>query len=261
VKFCPNCRYKLSQFIVERGKFCPDCGADLQLASGTTAGADSTNISNTQGGVFGTGITGSGTITGKEISYTVQGNVINLQISGDVSREVLDTLQRIVAVPTQVNEEAKHIHRYSGNPEAEKSIIAHQQIQTILNEVNNIEKNTGTQIQEIKVGNLQISRNELLLKKVILKGNEAYYRHRYDMAIEYYDNALDIDANDAGAWYNKASALHSLWTGYESVRGYESVKYYKAFLEIDPKYYKVRGKYGDNKKIRWYTSDGKPVYK
>ena len=78
MKFCHNCGLKLT---LGNEKFCPDCGTNLQqLALGSTAGAGSTNISNNQGGVFGTGITGSGTITVKEIGYTVQGNVINLQM-------------------------------------------------------------------------------------------------------------------------------------------------------------------------------------
>ena len=52
-------------------------GLDLQnaYASGKTNPMD---ISNTKGDVFGVGNTGSGTITGKEIGYTVNGPVINL---------------------------------------------------------------------------------------------------------------------------------------------------------------------------------------
>ena len=60
----------------------------------------SIGVTNTKGDVFGAGFTGSGNITGKEVDYTVNGTVINLHITGNVSKEVLDNLQKIMAVPT-----------------------------------------------------------------------------------------------------------------------------------------------------------------
>lgn len=44
---------------------------------------------------------------------------------------------------------------------------------------------------------MQISKNELSLKEIILKGNEHYYNKEYKEAMECYDKALEIDPNDA----------------------------------------------------------------
>jgi tetratricopeptide (TPR) repeat protein len=56
----------------------------------------------------------------------------------------------------------------------------------------------------------------------------------YTGAIECYDKALAIDPNNTYALNNKAKALSNLG--------------------------KYPGKYEANKRIKWYTSDGKPVY-
>ena len=44
---------------------------------------------------------------------------------------------------------------------------------------------------------MQISKNELSLKEIILKDNEHYYNKEYRDVIEYYDKALEIDPKDA----------------------------------------------------------------
>ncbi len=93
---------------------------------------------------------------------------------------------------------------------SEETNAAKQQITTVLSEVNSIEKNTGTQIQEIKAGDLQISRNELTLKEYLLKGNEHYYKEEYTDAIEWYDKALKIDPDEVSVLNNKGLALDEL---------------------------------------------------
>jgi len=130
------------------------------------------------------GSSGSGNIFGKEVAYnpqTVQGNVINLNISGDNSKEVIDNLQKLLSVSTRI-EQPTITQSSILNNEDEKikakrneSSNAQKQIRSVLEEVNKIEKNTGTQIQEIRTEDIQISKNELLLKEYLLKGNEHYY--------------------------------------------------------------------------------------
>jgi tetratricopeptide (TPR) repeat protein len=220
--FCHNCGVKLALGIE---KFCPNCGIKLQ---GKASGAGSTSIDNTQGGVFGAGITGSGNITGREIGYTVQGNVIYLQISGSLSMEVLDSLQKMMAVPIRVEETHNVSDAGAVKTKAIESGSAHQQIKNILSEVNSIEKNTGTQIQAINAGDLHISKNELTLKEIILKGNEHYYKKEFNEAIMWYDKALGIENNNFDLWYNKGYALVSLGK-YE-----DAVKCYDKAIEIDP---------------------------
>ena len=95
MKYCSECGYKLPS---GTEKFCPECGQNL-APSGEERPI---NIGNTTGDVFGAGLTGSENIVGKEVGYTVQGNVIKFHISGNVSKEVLHRLQRMMAVPTDI---------------------------------------------------------------------------------------------------------------------------------------------------------------
>ena len=172
------------------------------------------SIIDTKGDVFGAGVSGSANIIGKEIGYTVQGNVINLQISGAVSNEVLQTLQKIMTVPTQVDSTISTGGREYNDKEMkekQKAVAeAKQQISQTLEDVNKISEREGKEIQEIKAGDLQISTKELLLKEIILKGNEHYYKKEYYDAISWYDKAIELDPNDAYAWYNKGLALDNL---------------------------------------------------
>ena len=72
-----------------------------------------------------------------------------------------------------------------------------------MEEVNKIEKKEGTQIQEIRAENIQISKDELSLKELLLKGNEHLYKNGYSEAIKYYDKAIELDPNNVDAWNNK----------------------------------------------------------
>jgi tetratricopeptide (TPR) repeat protein len=137
-----------------------------------------------------------------------------------------------------------------------------EQISNVLDEVNIIEKKEGTSIQVIKAGDLQISRKELSLKDIILKGNEHIYKKEYSEAIRRYDKAIEIDPNNASAWTNKGLALAKIgkhngaiecfdkalgidpnnvlaWTN----KGYvlhglgkykEAIEYYDKALQVDP---------------------------
>ena len=105
-----------------------------------------------------------------------------------------------------------------------------QQISQILEEVNRIGKEKGTEIEEIKAGEIQISTNELALKEIILKGNEHYYKGEYLGALRVYEKAIQIDANHAGAWNNKGIALDEL------AKYNEAVECYDKAIQIDPNY-------------------------
>ena len=149
----------------------------------------------------------------------------------------------------------------------QESTNTQQQIKNVL-EVNKIQEKTGTQIKEIKAGDLQISRNDLSLKEIILKGNEHYYKNEYNEAIECYDKAIKIEPNDALAWDTKGIALVNLG------KNNEAIECYAKAIEIDPsytlaqdnktnllrEYSDYKGNKVSNKKIKWYTADGKPVY-
>ena len=229
--FCHNCGHKLDLGVE---KFCPNCGTNLRVSTDTKDGI-AAHISGTSGDVIGIGLTGSGNITGKEVGYIIQGNVINLQISGNVSTEMLDSLQRIIAAPTQI-EQASVISKATIptkeeiKTKLEESTNTQQQIKSILEEVNNIGEKAGTEIQEIKVGDLQISKNELSLKEIILKGNEHYYKKEYEEAIRNYDKAIRINPKYAAVHNNKGRSL------YHSKRYKEAIECSKRAVELDRKY-------------------------
>jgi len=62
----------------------------------------------------------------------------------------------------------------------------------------------------IKAGDVQVSLTLLSLKHIMLEGNEYLYKRNNFMALEHYDQAIEIDPNYADSWNNKAIALHNL---------------------------------------------------
>jgi tetratricopeptide (TPR) repeat protein len=267
VKYCPECGYNLDK---GTEKYCPNCGEKLGQMVPSGVARDDKNSSNginaTKGDIIGTGFSGSGNIVGKEVAYSIQGNVLNFNISGEssISKEFIEQLQKMVDVPTQLESPTS-----SGQSTRQDNLIklketstTKEQISNVLDEVNTIEKKEGTSIQEIKAGDLQISRKELSLKDIILKGNEHIYKKEYSEAIRWYDKAIKIDPNDASAWTNKGLALDKIgkhkgaiecfdkalqvdpnnpyaWTN----KGYvlhglgkykEAIQYYDKALQVDP---------------------------
>ena len=90
-----------------------------------------------------------------------------------------------------------------------------------------LEKN---QADWIKTGDVQVSRTELSVKEIILKGLALYNLRKYNEAMEYYDRAIKMDPNNAYAWYNKGNAL------YASGKYNEAMEYYDRAIKMDPSY-------------------------
>jgi tetratricopeptide (TPR) repeat protein len=234
VKYCPECGHQL-----DRGteKFCPECGEELGQAA--TSGRydkkkSSIGITDTKGDVFGAGVGGTGHFIGKELAYTVQGNMINLQISGGVSNEVLQTLQKMISIPTQLDPTISPGREHDNKEIKEKQeavVEAKQQIGHVLEDINKVSKKEGKEIQEIKAGDLQISTKELLLKEIMLKGDEHWYKKEYYDAISWYDKAIEIDPNYAKAWINKGMSLSKLG------KYQEAIEYLDKAIELDPNRY------------------------
>jgi tetratricopeptide (TPR) repeat protein len=93
--------------------------------------------------------------------------------------------------------------------------------------MNKIEKEEGREIQEINVGEVQTSKNELLLKEHILKANEIYYKGEYEKAVECYDKVLEIDPKHTIALGNKGLALAKVGKYNEAIWSFDKV------LEMD----------------------------
>ncbi|WP_406661686.1 tetratricopeptide repeat protein [Methanolobus sp. ZRKC3] len=55
---------------------------------------------------------------------------------------------------------------------------------------------------------------------------------RYEEAIEAFEKAIDINPDDAYAWYLKGSALNSLGRDEEAVEAYEKAKELDSNLQV-----------------------------
>jgi len=214
VKFCHECGYHLP---VGTEKFCPDCGQNLgEKGAAGTRDITSVGINDTKGDVFGAGITGSGNIIGKEVEYTVNGNVYNLKVD-NLSNEVLEGLQKITAF--QVND--------SGT--SNELMVIKQDIKGILNEIKRIDTEKGTQIQEIKAGELQISREELRVKELFIEAKDHFNKSEYYDAVDLLDKALEIDPNEVDSLIFKGMVLVKCLRKYD-----EGIICFDRVLEIDP---------------------------
>jgi hypothetical protein len=121
--------------------------------------------------VIGAGISGIGNVIAKDI----EGNIYNFY---GVSAEQKNIITSSTTLISQTYQTANDTNRELHNVTETK-----QQTAQIIEEINKVEKQEGTEIQEIKVGEVQISKNELLLKQHLLKGNEFYYKKEYTRAI------------------------------------------------------------------------------
>jgi tetratricopeptide (TPR) repeat protein len=158
--------------------------------------------------------------------------MIHLQVLGDTSNQVLKKLQKLMSIsiqlepPSSLGRKLEETYR----TKSEEYNIAYQQIQIILNESMKIEKKTGIEIKVINVGNLLVSKNELILKEIILLGNEHYYKNEHVVAIKHYDRALEIEPDNVEAWTNKGVVIGNMGKYNEAIECYDRV------LEIEPNY-------------------------
>jgi hypothetical protein len=179
VKYCPECGHSLDK---GTERFCPECGERLgqAAASGRYDNKKSSiGITDTKGDVLGTDVTGSGNTIAKDI----HGNFIQVQVAGLSYTD----LQKIIKTPTKVDESydvRTSTEDKNGIKKVQEITTTSQQANKVLDEINRIEEKEGTYIQEIKAGELHISRKELLVKECSLKGNEWYYKKQYNEAIK-----------------------------------------------------------------------------
>src|SRR5207244_7658023 len=99
---------------------------------------NSIGIQETKGDILGTGFSGSGNVTGKGVTYTVQGNVLNFNISESISKEFIEQLQKMLAVPTQLESQtsSSQSNREDNMIKLEETSDKKQQISNVLDEVN-----------------------------------------------------------------------------------------------------------------------------
>jgi tetratricopeptide (TPR) repeat protein len=219
LKYCSECGYHLDK---GTEKYCPECGYKFeQKVVADVEHGGTTNISDTKGNVIGAGFRGDENVFGKELGgYTREGNIIHLHVN-TISSEILE---KIINSPTQVNLSPVYKGLNKDNKDVKKAQAAmeiNKQTRQFLDQINKIEEKEGTQIIEIKAGDLQVSRDELSLKEIILKGNEHLYKQEYNEAIEYYDKALKIEYNNFDLWFNKGYSLNRLGKHEEAIECYD----------------------------------------
>jgi tetratricopeptide (TPR) repeat protein len=225
VNYCSECGHGLDP---GKEKFCSECGQKLIP---NVEGERVVNRGITSPPI---GSTGKGNIIGKEVGYTLNGNVLDIQLSDNILREAVDNLQRIISISSQIEQTSTisndSIFIKNKDVKIQESTSSQQQIENVLNELDKIEEKAQTKIQQIKVGDLQISKPDLSLKEIILKGNEHYYKNEYNEAIESYDKAIKKNPYNSDLLANKGYALAKLGK-YE-----EAIEYSDKAIKINPKY-------------------------
>jgi tetratricopeptide (TPR) repeat protein len=133
---------------------------------------NSIHIKNISGDVIGAGISGTGNIVGKQIHYTVKGNVININ---NPSEESLEELRKILAFRTEIPPNKDSIITETTTQQQLSNLDKH--ISNILNLVKTAEDKVGTLTTEIKAGKLNVSRVDLLLRRAIVltESSERYW--------------------------------------------------------------------------------------
>lgn len=167
-------------------------------------------IDDTQGDVSAVIKDRMGSIAAKSV-YVCGDLVIN-----NSTLEDRETLKKIRDLPTEINVIDKR------DTTREEFNALQGQLGTL---ISFLQKNLAF---SIKAGDVQVSRTEMSVKEIILKGNECFYRGDYSIALDFYDESIKIDANYADTWNNKGLALYNLRKYNEAIDSYERA------INIDP---------------------------
>ncbi len=122
------------------------------------------DLNSINGDSIGTDVSGVGNLIGKDIHYTVKGNVFNIN---SPSNDFIEALKKILLVQT----EEESIDKHSGvkNPSTIRDLrLIEKNIQQILDLLKITDVQIGTTTREVKAGEIRISRVNLLLKRSIV---------------------------------------------------------------------------------------------
>ena len=166
------------------------------------------------------------TITGisRDMMQTLVAKSIKVDgklVINNSTSEDCETLSKIQGISTELNA-------------VEKGVVSREELNGLLQAVNELRNLlVKSHAHWIKAGDVQVSLTLLSLKHTIVEGNEYLYNRNYSMAIDHYDQAIEIDPNNADAWNNKGIALHNL-------RKYkEAIECNDRAVKIDPNYVKA----------------------
>lgn len=176
----------------------------------------SIDIDDIQGDVSGVTIGSTGSLSAKRI--IVRGNVIN---NVNPTSEVMAELRKIL-------EGSQIENQVVTRPELEEIKDVIKWFMNLI--TNKTDKKIGRETQTIKAGNLQVSRNELLLKEANLKAYEHWQKGEYSNALIWYQKATQIEPSNASTWFSKGWVLDDL------SRSDEAIQCYVKAINIDPNY-------------------------
>src|SRR6188472_2767622 len=125
-------------------------------------------IDNINGDAIGIGVSGIGNFVGKDIHYTVRGNVFNIN---SPSEDSIQELKKILVVPTEGSVGKESAVKDANTLQDLRLIEKH--IEQILNLLKITDSKIGTATKEVKAGEIQISRVDLLLKRAIVLVEQA----------------------------------------------------------------------------------------
>jgi tetratricopeptide (TPR) repeat protein len=165
----------------------------------------SIDIDDTQGDISGIINKSVGSFAAKSIK--IKGNLV----INNSTIEDLETLKKIQDLSVEINA-------------IEKDKVTREEFNALKEGVikitNLLEKHNA---DSIKAGDVQVSRTELSIKEIVLKGNEYFDKGRFFIALGYYEEAIRIDPNYAPAWGNKGNILLNLGKHNEAIECYDEV--------------------------------------
>jgi tetratricopeptide (TPR) repeat protein len=163
---------------------------------------DHINIKNVRGDVIGAGVSGTGNFVGKEIHYTVKGNVFNID---NPSVEALQEFKKVLLGPAAIQSYKDDVTENARTLPQLKSLEG--RMDEILKLVKSMDDKLGTNTTEIRVAGFHISRVELLVKRAIVLMEQAslylnivardsninWYKSKYKQALYILRQANTVD--------------------------------------------------------------------
>ena len=188
----------------------------------------SIDIDGTNGDVIGTGLSGKVNIAGKEVTYTytVKDNIININ---NPSSEIIKDLEKILKeVPLEVSSSKKKDVRVT--EKIEESKAAEPVVNDVVDLMNKVKVDAGRKPDGIKAGALNVSSDDVMIRKSMLEGNKYFFKGEYNTALTHYEEVTGIDPYYAEAWENKGNVLEELKNYDQAIRCYDKA------IQINPSY-------------------------
>jgi tetratricopeptide (TPR) repeat protein len=202
---------------------------------------DPIDISNIEGDVIGTDTSGTGNIVGKDVHYTVTGNVFNIN---SPSSEYIQELRRILVVPNDPSVGEISDTKVASTIHELRTIDKH--IEEILDLLRVTDTKRGMATKEIKAGEIAISRVDLLLKRAIMLIEQAnrywnvvsknsdinMYRTKLKEAYRLLQEAFEIDQFNTGVLLYMAKIQGKLMPYTNQIKMREILYRIQGLLEI-----------------------------